>query len=149
MVNGIENIRRLHKSIPQRVRAEVTAQLETEAQKFVQEANAIKPDEKITIGWTWGSAPAGAITVGKVANREYEKIAITIYAIGPLLEDARVPISLADVFEFGTNPRTQRSTGKFTGSMPASPYFFPTYRANRRRVRANLSRAVSRGFKKA
>lgn len=33
--------------------------------------------------------------------------------------------SLAHFFEFGTGPRTQKTTGRYTGSMPAQPFMRP------------------------
>lgn len=149
MVQGSAKFkRRMRVEIPRRVRAEVETTLEKAATEVVREMQLFNPlPGTIRIGWTWGAAPEGAVTVGSVAENESSDVRITIYATGPLLPDARVPISLAKIFEFGSRARRQHSTGRFTGTMPASPYFYPVWRANRRRVRARVTRAVRRAFR--
>lgn len=149
MVQGSAKFkRRMLVEIPRRVRTEVERTLEKAAAEVVREMQLFNPAPgDIRIDWTWGAAPDGAVTVGSVAESENSDVRITIYATGPLLPDARVPISLAKIFEFGSRARRQRSTGRFTGTMPASPYFYPVWRANRRRVRSRITRAVRRAFR--
>ncbi|APZ53140.1 phage protein, HK97 GP10 family [Salipiger abyssi] len=137
------------RAIPLRVRLEVIKQLEKEADKVVKLMRAMAPKDTgagaESIGWTWGDAPKGAITVGKVADNEYDRIAIKIYAGG------------GDQFymkfqEFGTKRQKKNSlkSQEFgTVDMPANPFFFPVWRAEKRRVKANLRSAVRRGIKKA
>lgn len=134
-------------AIPQKVKAEVVAQLEKEAEKLVAEMNALKPNRAIIIDWTWGDVPAGAVTLGRVGRTQFEKIAITIYATG--VSNGKPFPGLAGWFEFGTRPRVQKTTGRYTGQIVASPYFFPVYRSNRTRIRGNISRAITRGVRKA
>lgn len=149
MVQGSAKFkRRMRVEIPRRIRAEVEKTLEKAAAEVVREMELFNPSPgDIRIDWTWGAAPDGAETIGSVAESADDDVRITIYATGPLLPDARVPISLAKIFEFGSRARRQRSTGRFTGTMPASPYFYPVWRANRRRVRARVTRAVRRAFR--
>lgn len=135
MVKNLAKFQRRMRAIPLSVRLELVKQLEKEAEKVVKLMKAFAPKGTTlqlleSIGWTWGDAPAGAISVGKVASNEYDKIAITIYAGGG---DA----FYAKFQEFGTV------------KMAANPFFFPTYRAEKRRMRANIKRAVKRGFQKA
>lgn len=122
------------REIPLAVRLEVVRQLEREAEKIVRLMRAFAPiDDGVlrdSIGWTWGDVPKGAITVGRIAGNEHDRIAITIYAGG------------GDAFyawfqEFGTV------------NMQANPFFFPVWRAEKRRARNNIRAAVRRGLKKA
>lgn len=146
MVQGLAELSRKLKAIPNSVLEEVTAQLEKEAGKIVSEMNALKPIPEITVGWTWGDAPAGAVTIGQVRGREFGRIAITIFATANTKKGSRPAI--ARWFEFGTKDRYHDS-GKYTGKISQSPYFFPVWRSNRTRFRGNLSRAVTRGVRKA
>jgi len=135
MVKNLAKFQRRMRAIPLSVRLEVTRQLEKEAEKIVRLMKAFAPKGATlelveSIGWTWGDVPKGAITVGKVATSEYDRIAIKIYAGGG---DA----FYAKFHEFGTV------------KMAANPFFFPVWRAERRRARNNIKRAARRGIKKA
>lgn len=58
-------------------------------------------------------------------------------------------VRYAHLVEFGTAPHL--NGGRFAGSQhpgtAAKPFFFPAYRANRRRVKARISRATTRAVK--
>jgi hypothetical protein len=95
--------------------------------------------------WVWGPPPKASIaglTVGEPGSR----LQISVYVEDPGTEaqDAR-----SHWFEFGTGPRYQKTTGRYTGRMPATPFFYLGWRLVRKRARARLSRALSRGIKKA
>lgn len=53
--------------------------------------------------------------------------------------------------EFGTKPH--RNKGKFAGTMhpgtPPRPFFWPAYRSMKKRIKGQLSRAITKGIKKA
>ncbi len=149
MVKGISELRARFQAVPRKVRDEVTAEIEKQARQLVSQMRQLNRYGDIRVNWTWGDAPAGALVVGRAFGRDYGRVAATIYAIGPRLADSRVPITLAEVVEFGSKPRRQRSTGRRTGSMPATPYFFPVYRANRSRARGAITRAITRAVKRA
>ncbi|EBA06002.1 hypothetical protein [Sagittula stellata] len=97
---------------------------------------------KVDIGWTWGDAPRGSITVGKVGGRETDQIAVTIYATAKQGSGFS-----AAWFEFGTAERFTKD-GKSTGRITAGPYFFPVYRANKRRVLTSLRSTLRRAVRK-
>ncbi|MBR9764810.1 MAG: hypothetical protein GYB53_15095 [Rhodobacteraceae bacterium] len=158
MVKGRERFRRkmLH-DIPDAIRAEVIKQLEKEAAKVVEAMRRLVPVRTgalfRSIGWTWGAAPAGAVVLGRVAQHEFSRIAITIYAGGT--EATARQQSRAS----GTRARDQKRPGTFdtdnarfqefgTINMPANPFFFPAWRSERNRVNANLRRAIKRGVRK-
>ena len=149
MVKGMDALRARFKAVPAVVRDEVTEEIAKQASQIVAQMRLLNPNPAITIGWTWGSAPAGSLVIAQSSGgQDFGRVQATIYATGPNLQ-GRVPISLARLFEFGTGQRRQRTTGRRTGAMPAQPYFFPVYRANRQAARAAITRAVTRGVKKA
>jgi HK97 gp10 family phage protein len=141
MVQGIEGLRQRFDQVPQKVRAALARQLELEAAKVVADMKRLVPVDtgalRDSIGWTWGNAPAGTLSIGKVRGREYGKISITIYA-----GTRDKSLGDADAFyarfqEFGTV------------KMAASPFFYPAWRANKSRVKSALSRAVKKAARDA
>jgi HK97 gp10 family phage protein len=94
-----------------------------------------------SIGWTYGRAPKGAMTIGKVQSVGGD-LTITIYA-------GNSEAFYARWVEFGTSGHT--AGGKFAGAtipaIPASPFFYVSFRANRRRVRSRISRAINKAAK--
>jgi hypothetical protein len=98
----------------------------------------------VTIDWTWGDAPSGAISVGRASKgREYDQLTVTIYARA----QSRSGIS-ATWFEFGTANRVQVTTGRQTGRITANPFFFPVYRANKSRVQSGLRSTLRTAIKR-
>lgn len=130
-------------AIPRALRDTAERVLEEEAAKLVTQMNSIKPLREIEIDWTWGDAPAGSLTIGKVFGQDYGKIAITIYAKAPQGSGFS-----AAWFEFGTGERVHPS-GKSVGAIPESPFMFPVYRANRSRVKGRLTRAIKKTIKES
>jgi HK97 gp10 family phage protein len=82
---------------------------------------------KESINWTWGAAPKGALTLGKVKSRGND-LTITIYAGGPDAFHARW-------VEFGTS------------KMAKQPYFYVSWRANRKRAKRAIGREVRKTAK--
>lgn len=128
-------------AIPDKIRAEVAKELEAQAAKVVADMKRLVPVDsgalRDSIGWTWGDAPKGSISVGQVRGRQYARMTITIYA-----GTRDKSLGSADAFyarfqEFGTV------------KMPANPFFYPAWRANKTRVKASLTRAVKRAVKRA
>lgn len=99
---------------------------------------------QVDIGWTWGDAPRGSISVGQASKgREYDQLTVTIYA------RAKSGSGLsATWFEFGTAHRVQKTTGRSTGRITARPFFFPVYRANKTRILGGLRSTLRTAIKK-
>lgn len=145
MVTGAAELHRKFDKVPGLVRDELVKVLEEEAAKVVSEMRSLAPLPQIAaaINWTWGEdVPAGSIRIGSYRGSQYGKLAVTIYV-------DRDGAWYAHFWEFGTGPRYQKTTGRYTGQIMAQPYFYPVFRANKRRIKARLSRAVSRAMKKA
>ena len=135
MVEGLAKFEARWKRIPQNALINVHAAMEEAATDIVEEMWSRAPQGATgrvgaSIGWTWGDAPAGSFTIGKVGGKEYSSLKITIYAGGG---DA----FYAKFHEFGTV------------KMPANPFFFPVWRARRKRVKGRISRAISKAIKES
>lgn len=94
-----------------------------------------------SIGWTWGDAPKGSMVLGQVRAGS-GNLRITIYAGNSEAYYARW-------VEFGTSGHEQG--GIFAGSehpgTPAQPFFYPAWRAVRRRVKGRVTRAINKSAK--
>lgn len=140
-------LKRKLRAVPQKVLEAVRVQMEAYAAMIVAEMRMLapvlqEPDPRRragalrdSIGWTWGEPPKGSMAIGSVRGRRVAGVYITIYAGN---RDKNLGVS--DVFyarwqEFGTK------------NMPASPFFYVVWRANRRRVRSGIGRAVKKALK--
>lgn len=133
MVQGLESLKRkLTRTIPDRVRQRTRLAMEKGADEIVAMAKGLVPvgatgDLKASIGWTWGDAPKGSITLASskpVGNGER----ITIYAGNSEAYYARW-------VEFGTSKATPH------------PYFYPSYRTLKRRVKSRITREMKKAIK--
>ena len=130
-VDGVEALLARMNAIPEKVQQAARETLEKNAQEIVEMMQRFVPKDEFvlwaSIGWTWGDAPEGSMTVGKVkgSGKAYGTMAITIYAGGGKAFHGQFQ-------EFGTK------------NMPANPFFFPSYRAKRRGVQQSLARAVKK-----
>ena len=134
MVQGLDELNRRWGAVPERVRAEVAAAMTKTAQEIQADMEKFAPQGETlnilgSIGWTWGDAPGGSLVIGKVSGgRSYGTLRITFYAGGGEAFYARY-------HEFGTV------------DMAARPFFYPVWRAWRRRIRVRISRAVTKALK--
>lgn len=81
-----------------------------------------------SIGWTWGAAPKGSVVIAAVTSKS-DDMTITIYA-------GNAEAYYARWVEFGTQ------------KMQAQPYFYVSWRANKRRTVRRLGKAVRDAAKK-
>lgn len=137
MVQGLSAFNRRWTAIPKAVRQAAIETLEQNAAEIVADMNRNKPLVEIEIGWSWGAAPKGAMSLGTVGTSE-RGLLITIWARGDDFSAAW--------FEFGTAER-QHKSGKSTGQIQASPFFWPVWRARRRRVKSRLTRNINKAIK--
>ncbi len=132
-VLGLDRLKRKLTRFPDAVQQEIRTAMETSANEIVALAKSLAPvdsgDLRNSIGWTWGSAPEGAMVLGKVRRGGEGNMVITIYAGGGAEYYARF-------VEFGTQ------------NMPAVPFFYPSYRALRRRARGRVTRSVNKAAKR-
>lgn len=133
-VIGLPKLRKKLEALVAVGRDEIRRAMETSADEIVALAKNLVPvdkgDLKDSIGWTWGRAPKGAMTLGTVQTNEVDSgFTITIFAGNSEAYYARW-------VEFGTQ------------KMAAQPYFYPSYRALRRRSKSRVTRAVTKAIKK-
>lgn len=162
MATKIENADRLRRRLagfPKAVRAELSKALEEGAKEMVDLARKLVPvddgDLRDSIGWTWGDAPKGSISLGTVDGPRSMNLRITVYAGNDKAFYARW-------VEFGTKPHSTAAGGQDARMIAvasgqgkphpgarAQPFFYPSYRALRRRIRSRVTRAINRAAKKA
>ena len=125
--------------------------LEKSAQEIIAMQKRLAPvddgDLRNSIGYTFGfyqaeNSNVRGVTAGGGADPD---LSVTLHA-----GDAKA--FYAAFVEFGTSgPYTVG--GKFAGAqhpgITAQPYFFPAYRALRKRAKSRLTRAMKRGIKEA
>lgn len=159
-VKGLSKLQKKLSKLPEVVKDRIAKAMEQGAEEIVNLAKSLVPvDEMVlydSIGWTWGDPPKGSITLGSVRRSRTSKegLKITIYA-------GNSEAFYARWVEFGTSPHNvaqgggtksgQRQLRKGGGlghpGSRAQPFFFPAYRANRRRVRSRITRATSAAAK--
>ncbi|QMV00164.1 HK97 gp10 family phage protein [Devosia sp. D6-9] len=144
-IQGLDRLKRKLRTFPAAVEAEIRAAMEVSANEVVALAKSLVPRDTgalvESIGWTWGDAPKGSMTLGKVGGTG--NLVITIYAGDDKAFWARW-------VEFGTSPHA--NAGMFAGSenpgTRAQPFFYPAYRAVRRRVKGRVTRAVNKAARR-
>ncbi len=174
-MSGLDKLNRKLYRLPQAAKDELAKAMEAGAKEIVALAKTLVPVGKSpptyagsnnpnalknSINWTWGEAPKGSIVLGTIrpsGNSKADDLKITIYAGDDEAFYARW-------VEFGTrshgidakanNPggmsRGQNNFGRHVDhpGAKATPFFFPAYRASRKRVRARLSKAITTSVKK-
>lgn len=128
-VKGLDSLNRKLAKLPQVSKDRIREALAQSAREITNLMENLAPEDsgllKGSIGWTWGAPPRGAVTLGTVERGD---LTLTIYAGD---EDAYYIRFL----EFGTL------------KMAAQPFFYPAFRALRRRAKTRIARQVSRGLK--
>lgn len=133
-VQGLNSLLKKMELVPQRVLEAARTALEQNAEEMVAMMRRLVPRDKgdlaRSIGWTWGDAPAGTMTLGRVkgSGAAYSSMTITIYAGGG-------KAFYAWWQEVGTK------------NMPASPFFFPAYRALKGKAKSRVTRAMRKAIK--
>lgn len=153
MVKGTAKFQSKMRAIPKLVVREVQPALRKTAEDVTKEMELFNPLRgTIDIDWRDGPGPKGTMKsdAGKGAIMSVSVFANAYVSSLPGKRGVSgwFP-AVARWFEFGTGPRAQETTGRFTGRIPAQPYFFPVIRANRRRIRSRVRAAVRRAFKAA
>ena len=122
------------KRLPDTTRSHIKAQMGTVADEVVRMMKSLAPKDSgalaASIGWTWGKAPKGAGIVASVKSSLGGDLTITIYAGDAEAYYARWQ-------EFGTV------------DTPAHPYFYVSWRANKKTAVRQVRKAVRDAAKKA
>ena len=156
-IQGLDRLKRKLRALPDAAREEIAKAMEQSANQIVMMAKSLAPvetgDLQMSISWTWGDAPKGSMVLGKVRDKGKGagNLAITVYAGDQsTMVGSRQQFQLARLIEFGTSPHI--NSGKFAGSQhpgtAAKPFFYPAYRAHRKRVKSRITRAINRSAKR-
>ncbi|KAB0538470.1 HK97 gp10 family phage protein [Pseudochrobactrum saccharolyticum] len=130
---GLVKLQRKIGRLSKVAKQEIKQALEQSAEEIVSLAKSLVPVDqgalRDSIGWTWGKVPKGAMTIGKVAEASLAgELTITIYA-------GNSDAFYARWVEFGTQ------------KMGAQPYFYPSYRANKKSTRNRIRSSVRQAAK--
>lgn len=127
-VKGLDKLRAKLRAMPDEVRAAIRGALEQNAEELVAMQKRLVPvddgDLRDSIKWEWGSGDASRIGVKGEAG-----LAVKVSAGD---ENA----FYAAFKEFGTVDQ------------PATAYFFPSYRALRKRMKGRVTRAQNKAIKR-
>lgn len=168
-ISGLDKLNRKLIQLPHRAEKEIKLAMEAGAQDVVNMAKALVPVGQSSgvnssnnpgalrdsIGWTWGNkAPKGSIKLGSIGNssgRRPGDLVITIFAGNDEAFYARW-------VEFGTkshgidavNAPVMGRAGVNFGThvnhpgAVATPFFFPAYRAMKKRIKGRMARAINK-----
>ncbi|MBW9113152.1 HK97 gp10 family phage protein [Rhizobium cauense] len=148
MTAKIEGLKRLQAKLdrlPEKVKQRIREAMEAGADEIVALAKSLVHDDtgelRDSIGWTYGRAPKGAMTLATVENTGGD-LTITIYA-------GNSEAFYARWVEFGTSAHI--AGGKFAGAripaQPARPFFYVSFRVSRKRVKGRITRAINKAAK--
>jgi HK97 gp10 family phage protein len=154
MVKGISDLNKKVAQLPRRIEAAARAAMETGADELVDMMKRLVPvdsgDLRNSIGWTWGNAPKGAKVISQ-SDPDARGLRITIYA-------GNEKAYYAAWVEFGVEGQTAgqkitnkagrtRTSRRTTKGGKAQPFFFPSYRALRKRIRDRIRRETRKAMK--
>lgn len=131
MVKGVAQLRKkLTVTMPKRVEDAARKAMETGAEELVSMMKRLAPidtgDLQMSISWTWGAAPKGSVVLAQ-SEPDSKGMRITVFAGSKEAFYARWQ-------EFGTS------------EMPANPFFFPSWRALRKRIRSRIVRNMKKAI---
>lgn len=132
MVEGVDALtRKLTVVIPAKVEAATRAAMEKGADELVAMMKRLAPvdsgDLRDSIAWTWGAAPRNSIVLAK-SSPDGKGMRIVVYAGDDFAFYARM-------VEFGTVKSA------------AQPFFFPSYRAMKKRIKSRVNRAMRKAIR--
>lgn len=132
-IQGLDRLRKKLIRLPQVAKQMIRQAMEAKANEIVATMKNLVPVDDGTlrdsIGWTWGKAPKGSLTLASVQATGDSDMTLTIYA-------GNKEAFYARWVEFGT--ARHENGGLFAGSIhpgtTAQPFFFVSWRANKRRA---------------
>lgn len=144
-IKNLDRLQRKLRVLPDAVRKRIKQAMAEVANDIVNMAKGLVATDsgalRNSINWTWGDAPKGSISLATVAGVGGAKdLTITIYAGNDEAFYARW-------IEFGTAPHAQPNRGIQHPGTSAQPFFYVSYRANRRRGKAKISRSITKAAK--
>ena len=146
-IQGLDRLKRKLAKLPAVAKQMIRKAMEAKANEIVAMMKNLVPVDDGTlrdsIGWTWGKAPKGSLTLASVQATGDSDMTLTIYA-------GNKEAFYARWVEFGT--ARHENGGLFAGSIhpgtTAQPFFFVSWRANKRRTVRAVRKASRDAAKK-
>lgn len=146
-IKGLDRLNRKLAKLPAVAKQMIRQAMEAKANEIVAMMKNLVPVDDGTlrdsIGWTWGKAPKGSLTLASVQATGDSDMTLTIYA-------GNKEAFYARWVEFGT--ARHENSGLFAGSVhpgtTAQPFFFVSWRANKRRTVRAIRKASRDSAKK-
>ncbi|MFK3847935.1 HK97-gp10 family putative phage morphogenesis protein [Agrobacterium pusense] len=146
-IKGLDRLNRKLAKLPAVAKQMIRQAMEAKANEIVAMMKNLVPVDDGTlrdsIGWTWGKAPKGSLTLASVQATGDSDMTLTIYA-------GNKEAFYARWVEFGT--ARHENGGLFAGSIhpgtTAQPFFFVSWRANKRRTVRAVRKASRDAAKK-
>lgn len=143
---GLARLERKLKRMPEVAKATIKQAMEQGANEIVDMMKSLAPvdngDLRDSIGWTWGKKPKYAQAIAVAKSSLADDLTITIYA-------GNSKVRYAHLVEFGTAPHVVG--GMFKGAQhpgtKAQPFFFVSWRANQKKVKSRVRRAITKAAK--
>jgi HK97 gp10 family phage protein len=135
-IQGLDRLRRKLKQMPEVIKEQIRQEMEKAAEQIVKMAKSLVPVDsgalRDSIGWTWGDPPGGAMVLAAAGDGD---LRITIYAGTRDKKLGDMDAFYVRFVEFGTS------------KMSAHPFFYPSYRANKKRAASRIRRAINKAVK--
>ena len=146
-IQGLDRLNRKLARLPQVAKQMIRQAMEAKANEIVATMKNLAPVDDGTlrdsIGWTWGKAPKGSLTLAAVQATGNNDMTLTVYA-------GNKEAFYARWVEFGT--ARHENGGLFAGTIhpgtAAQPFFFVSWRANKRRTVRAVRKASRDAAKK-
>lgn len=143
---GLAALDKKLKRLPDVMKIRVKAAMEQGANEIVDMMKSLVPVDsgelRDSIGWTWGKRPKYSQAIAVVKSKLAGDLTITIYA-------GNSKVRYAHLVEFGSAPHI--NGGMFKGTQhpgtAKQPFFFVSWRTNKKRVKSRISRAINKAAK--
>jgi HK97 gp10 family phage protein len=127
MNKSVERFKRLTEELQKEVHALAVAELNTQANDLAALIESVAPVHEGTLKTTVKVVPGKTDTIVRVVAGGYKTVRQSV---------SSKPYDYARADEFGTV------------NMPAQPFFFPTYRLRKKKIKAAMKRKITASIKK-
>lgn len=138
---GLAALEKKLKRLPEIALTKIKTAMEQSADEIVRMMKSLAPVDdgnlRDSIGWTWGKAPKGSLVMEQAKANLGGDLTLTIYAGDNKAFYARW-------VEFGTASHTNGGMFQGTDNPGArkQPFFFTSFRANKKSAKRRISKAV-------
>lgn len=140
--NGLRDLEKRLAKIPAEIKKQIGPAIVTSAEEIADIMRYLAPKKTGDLARSIVVTPPGG-TVPPYSQGSDVKIADNAAAITA----GNTEVRYAHLVEFGTRPHEQPKLGRDHSCARAKPFFFPGYRMGRKRVKARVSRAITKAVK--